>query len=91
MVAVESLNGLANCLRLFLFEGMMMVGESEWNEGFKHLRKYVAINKDGNVPVAYICDDKYKLGIWMLAQKRSGLRLGEKKVKLLRQQGVTLE
>ena len=68
-----------------------MGGESEWNEGFKHLKKYVAINKDSNVPIAYISDDKYKLGIWVLAQKRSGIRLGEKKVKLLRQQGLTLQ
>ncbi len=65
--------------------------DSVWNEGFSHLKKYVSANRDANVPASYVCDDNYKLGLWLLAQKRSGVRLGERKVKLLRQQGVDLE
>jgi hypothetical protein len=69
----------------------MSSSDAEWNEGFKHLRKYVSENRDANVPVSYVNHDGYKLGLWLLAQKRSGTRLGERKVKLLRQQGVALE
>ena len=69
----------------------MSSSDAEWNEGFKHLRKYVSENRDANVPVSYISHDGYKLGLWLLGQKRSGTRLGERKVKLLRQQGVVLE
>jgi hypothetical protein len=69
----------------------MSSSDAEWNEGFKNLRKYVSENRDANVPVSYISHDGYKLGLWLLGQKRSGTRLGERKVKLLRQQGVVLE
>lgn len=69
----------------------MSSSDEEWNEGFKHLRKYVSENRNANVSVSYVSPDRYKLGIWLLAQKRSGARLGERKVKLLRQQGVAID
>jgi len=69
----------------------MSSSDAEWNEGFRNLRKYVSENRDANVSVSYVNHDGYKLGLWLLAQKRSGTRLGERKVKLLRQQGVALE
>lgn len=66
----------------------MSKGDSEWNEGYANLKKYVSANRDANVPAAYVSSNSFKLGIWLLSQKRIGTSLPPKRLRLLQDQGV---
>jgi hypothetical protein len=65
-----------------------MGDDAEWNQGFAELKKYVSAHRDANVPAAYISSSNFKLGIWLLTQKRVGTRLAPRKLRLMQDQGV---
>jgi hypothetical protein len=60
--------------------------EHAWNQGFNHLKEYVAVNKDALVPQMYETDNGYKLGFWVSTQRRlhSNGTLDSNKVEQLR-------
>jgi len=46
------------------------VHELQWNEGFIHLLKYIGIHRHAIVSQNYKSKDGYKLGIWVMHQRR---------------------
>ena len=64
-----------------------------WQEGYKHAEEYFKENGDLHVPKRYICEDGYKLGLWVYTQRavRKGRvpgNLDETKIQRLDQLGM---
>ncbi|MFI3165989.1 MAG: helicase associated domain-containing protein, partial [Bacillota bacterium] len=43
--------------------------QNKWNTGYEYAKAYYAENDNINVPLDYISDDGYKLGVWILSQR----------------------
>ena len=69
----------------------MSKSEEEWSTGYASLRQYVSANQDALVPATYIDHKGFKLGLWLITQRRTGDRLMPKRHKLLEQQGVIFD
>ncbi|MFI3163507.1 MAG: helicase associated domain-containing protein, partial [Bacillota bacterium] len=43
--------------------------QNKWNTGYEYAKTYYTENNNINVPLDYITDDGYKLGVWILSQR----------------------
>ena len=49
-----------------------MVNNAErWDLGYEHAKRYFEVHWDLDVPQRYVCEDGYRLGGWISAQRRS--------------------
>lgn len=63
-----------------------LTNEEQWILGYKHAKDYYNTYSNLLVPFDYICEDNYKLGIWLINQRR---RLKEEsKISLLNDIGM---
>ena len=62
------------------------VQKEAWQEGYKHLVKFIEQEGHPNAPRRYIAEDGYKLGLWVM-EKRQRYKQG----KLSREQKLALE
>ena len=65
--------GLLNERRIALLDAIGMnwsyVRDSGWENGFEHAEAYKAQHGDLLVPAVHICEDGFKLGIWLTNQR----------------------
>lgn len=66
---------------------------SNWDECFEYAKDYYEKNGDLNVPKRYVCEDGYKLGLWLYTQRRvrKGMvngNLSEEQIKRLDEIGM---
>ena len=79
---------MPKCLKC---EVSMSKSEEEWSTGYASLRQYVSANQDALVPATYVDQRGFKLGLWLITQRKIGGRLVPKRHKLLEQQGVIFD
>lgn len=71
-----------------------MVWDTEqyrFDEGLVHAKKYFTQHGDLKVPVKYVCDDGYTLGLWINLKRRlyAGGKLSDENIAALEQLGIS--
>ena len=71
--------GLLNEQRIALLDAIGMnwsyARDSGWENGFEHAKAYKALHGDLLIPATYICEDGFKLGIWINNQRTAYMKL----------------
>ena len=68
----KSVNGRRGTLTDEQIERLNAIGmrwysktEAAWNTGYEHAKAYADENGSADAPLSYMCDDGYKLGVWL--------------------------
>ena len=62
-------------LQVLVQKAKMGVLEFRWQQGYQHLREYHEREGHANVPLNYVTDDGYRLGVWVMSQRMNEERL----------------
>jgi superfamily II DNA or RNA helicase len=54
--------------------------EAQWEEGFLHLKVFVAKEANCSIPALYVMDDGYRLGAWVCRQRRFKNQLSQQQI-----------